>query len=188
MLLALLLAFLAGGIAGWFLPRLPWFAPRPQGYSTTAVIQQIQTLAELVTVKYVMEKVQVLENPTWYGQDRVLMVVHGVVKAGVDLQQLRPENLRVEDKRIVLTLPPARITDAYLVDDKTQVIERTTGLLRLFDRDQHLEQTARQQAVDDIARAARRSGIVKEAEERARGQVEWLLRQLGFEVVEFRAP
>src|SRR5947207_518312 len=33
-------------------------------YSTSAVIQQVQTLSQLVTVKYVMEKVQILEDPS----------------------------------------------------------------------------------------------------------------------------
>jgi hypothetical protein len=39
-------------------------------------------------------------------------------------------------------------------------------LLRSFDKD--LEQNARKQAVEDINRAARNGGILKDADERAR--------------------
>jgi hypothetical protein len=90
----------------------------------------------------------------------------------------------VSGKKIAIKLPPPQITDAYLDDKQTQVIERTTGLLRVFDK--NLEQTARQNAIDDIRRAARNSGILKDAEERARAQLTSLCRRLGFEEVEFR--
>jgi hypothetical protein len=126
----------------------------------------------------------ILEDVKWYGESRVLLLAHGVVKAGVDLSQLAPLDLKVSDKRIVIVLPPARITDAYLDDRETQIIERTTGLLRTFDKT--LEQTARQQAVDDLQRAARHGGILKEAEERARMELAGFFHQLGFEKVEFR--
>jgi hypothetical protein len=79
-------------------------------------------------------------------------------------------------------LPRATLTDVYLDDRRTQVIERTTGLLREFD--QNLEQDARKQAVDQIRTAARDAGIIKDADERARVQVTQLLRGLGFDEVE----
>ena len=77
-----------------------------------------------------------------------------------------------------------QITDAYLDDKASQVIDHATGLLRSFDKD--LEQAARQNAVDDIARAARRGGILDEAEKRARTELEGLFKRAGFEQVEFR--
>ena len=73
-------------------------------------------------------------------------------------------------------------TDAYLDDKQTRVVERTTGLLRVFDKD--MEQTARQNAVDDIRRSARTAGILKDAEDRAQAQVKNLFRQMGFQEIE----
>jgi len=64
------------------------------------------------------------------------------------------------------------------------VVERTTGLLRMFDKD--MEQTARQNAVDDIRRAARTAGILRDANERAQIQLKSLFLQMGFEEVEIR--
>ena len=152
----------------------------PKIQSTATIIQQVQTLSELVTVKYVLEKVVILDDIKWYGENRVLLVAHGIVKAGVDLQEIKPEDVRVEDKKIVLKLPRARITDVYLDDQKTRVVDRSTGLLRAFDKD--LEQNARRQAVDELRIAARSNRIYEDAEERARLQLANLFHLLGYEV------
>jgi len=64
------------------------------------------------------------------------------------------------------------------------VVERTTGVLREFDKG--LEQEARRQAVDQLRLAVRDAGILRDAEERARMQVEGVLRQMGFVGVEVK--
>ncbi len=153
-------------------------------WNTASVVHEVQPLAELVTVKYVMDKVVVLEDVKWYGENRVLLLAHGVVKAGIDLKRLTPDDVKISGKKISLRLPVPQITDAYLDDKASQVIDHSTGLLRAFDKD--LEQTARQNAVDDIARAARRGGILDDANKRARTEIETLLKRAGFETVEFR--
>jgi len=162
------------------LVRPPGLGTQPKIQSTTTIVQQVQTLAELVTVKYVLEKVVILDDIKWYGENRVLLVAHGIVKAGVDLKEIKPEDVRVEDKKIILKLPGARITDVYLDEQKTRVVDRSTGLLRAFDKD--LEQNARRQAVDDLRIAARSNRIYEDAEERARLQLANLFHQLGYAV------
>lgn len=177
------------GVGLWLGSVMPgWLRVLPFGsssFGSSTVLRQVQTLSQLVTVKYVMEKVVVLEDVKWYpgGDSRVLMLAHGIVKAGVDLGRIQSEDVTVSGKKVSIRLPPAQITDLYLDDRQTRIIERTTGLLRTFDKD--LEQTARQHAVSDIRRAARTAGILKDAEERARAQLTSLFQQMGFEVVEF---
>ncbi len=153
-------------------------------WNTTSVVHEVQSLSELVTVKYVMDKVVVLEDVKWYGESRVLLLAHGVVKAGIDLKRLSPDDIKISGKTISLRLPLPQITDAYLDDKASQVIDHSTGLLRAFDKD--LEQTARQNAVDDIARAARNGGILNDANKRAQSELETFLKRAGFESVEFR--
>ena len=75
----------------------------------------------------------------------------------------------VTDGKIRVQLPPAYVTDGYLDETATQVLDRKTGLLRSFDR--KLEQQARQEAQTQLRRAARQSGIEREANERAREQL-----------------
>ena len=98
---------------------------------------------------------------------------------------MQPEDLRISGKTIWLRLPPVQITDVYLDDKQTRVVERSTGLLRTFDKD--LEQVARQNAVDDLRRSARTIGILKDAGDRARDQVKLLFLQMGFENVEIES-
>ena len=160
--------------------RPPGLGAPPKIQSTATILQQVQTLAELVTVKYVLEKVVILDDIKWYGENRVLLVAHGIVKAGVDLQEIKPEDVRLEDKKFFLKLPRARITDVYLDDQKTRVVDRSTGLFRAFDK--NLEQDARRQAVDELRIAARANRIYEDAEERARLQLANLFHQLGYEV------
>jgi hypothetical protein len=181
--LALVLILALGAWLGFSVRRWLPGGTGPTVYNTATVLRQVQTLSQLVTVKYVMEKVVVFEDVKWYpgGDSRVLLVAHGVVKAGVDLERLKPEDLEVSEKKVTIKLPAAQITDCYLDERQTQVVERTTGLLRTFDKD--LEQTARKLAVDDIRRGARVAGILKDADERARTQVEKLFQQMGWEVV-----
>lgn len=190
--LRIVLVFLAvviiAGLGVWLGVSVPKWLNLKSGtttYSTATVLRQVQTLSQLVTVKYVMEKVVIFEDVKWYpgGENRVLLLAHGIVKAGVDLSKIKPEDVIVTEKKISIRLPPPQITDTYLDDQRTRVIEHSTGLLRLFDKD--LEQTARQIAVDDIRRAARTAGIQADAEERAQQQLRLLFHQMGFEEVEF---
>ena len=153
-------------------------------WNTTSVVHEVQMLSDLVTVKFVMDKVVVLEDVKWYGESRVLLLAHGVVKAGVDLKRLAPSDIVIKDKKIIITLPPPQIMDAYLDDKSSQVIDHTTGLLRAFDKD--LEQTARQNAVDDIARAARKGGILEDAQKQAQAELTSFLKQAGYAEIEFR--
>jgi hypothetical protein len=173
-----LAVYLAFTVARW-----AGAAPGLHFWDTANVVREVQPLSDLVTVKYVMEKVVVLEDVKWYGENRVLLLAHGVVKAGVDLKGLTPADVAISDKKISLRLPPPQIMDAYLDDTQSKVIDHTTGLLRAFDKD--LEQTARANAVDDIARAARRAGILDDAQKQAEVQLGIFLHQAGFERVEF---
>lgn len=184
---ALLLA--AGGWFGVTLMRLHE-RRLPREEDTSTIIRQVQTLSELVTVKYVVEKVELVDAPPdstlgqfVQGDNRVMLLAHGIVKAGIDLKQLGPGDVTISGKTIRLRLPPAHITDAYLDDSQTKVIDWKQGFLRSFDKD--LEQTARQMAVDDIRRGARTDGILKEATDRAQWQLAVFFQKAGFEHVEF---
>jgi len=178
------LVLLLGVLIGFLFQKFSSANLPPQIYNTSTLLKQVQTISELSTVKYVFEKLVVLEDVKWYGENKVLLIAHGIVKAGIDFQRLGTNDIRISEKKISIALPPPQITDAYLDDKKTQVLERTTGIMRSFDRD--LEQNARRQAVDDLKRAARYNGILKEADERARAQLKNLFEQLGFSEVEFR--
>jgi hypothetical protein len=183
--------FILGIFLGFRIERFLHPGGAARIYNTPVLVQQVQTLSDLVTVKYVVEKVEVWEDPpsgliTQFvqGNNRILLVAQGVVKAGVDLSKLRPEDLKINGKTIWINLPPAHITDAYLDDKETKVVERTTGFLRSFDKD--LEQNVRRSAVEDMRLSASRGGILKDADQRARTQLASFFTLMGFERVEFQ--
>jgi hypothetical protein len=189
-IVAVAIVFVAGAWFGFKLTH--WTMPGSglHEVDTATVVEQVQTLSDLVTVKYVLEKVVILNSPPTSmlgqfieGNNRVLLLAHGTVKAGIDLKRIAPEDVAVAGRKIVLRLPPPQITDAYLDEHQTQVIDWQKGFLRNFDKD--LETAARQNAVDDIRRAARMDGILKDADERARMELFLFLHQAGFDQVEF---
>lgn len=189
--LLVLVLFCAGIFLGSKWSAWRGFNSAPKILSTPVVLKQVQTLSELVTVKYVLEKIQAEQIPSekLIGQvigseNRILLLAHGIVKAGIDLKKMKSADIQINEKKITVTLPPPQITDAYLDEKLTQVIDRKTGLLAPPDK--NLEQTSRQHALDDIRRAARENGILNDAEERARDQLKNLFHQLGFSEVEFR--
>ena len=188
-LAALLILFVGGIWLGFKSSR--WLAPKSaHEKNTVAVVRQIQTLSDLVTVKYVVEKVVIFDSPPQntlgqfvQGENRVLLLAHGIVKAGIDLSKLKTDDVQVLGKTIRIHLPPPTITDAYLDEHQTKVIDWQRGFLRDFDKD--LETSARQNAVDDIRRAARQDGILKEATERAQLELAVFLNRAGYEHIEF---
>jgi Protein of unknown function (DUF4230) len=188
--LAVALIFIAGAWLGVTLTRLLTPAAGLHEESTATVVQQVQTLSDLVTIKYVMERVEIVNSPPTttlgmfvQGENRVLLLAHGIVKAGIDLKRIQPDDVAISGKKIVLHLPPPQITDAYLDENQTKVIDWQKGFLRDFDK--ALETAARKDAVDDIRRAARTAGILNDANERAHLELALFLHQAGFDQVEF---
>jgi hypothetical protein len=168
-----------------------WKGGGPRVENTATIIQQVQTLSDLVTVKYVMQKVEFVDSPPGstlgmfvQGDNKVWLLAQGVVKAGIDLKKITADDVAISRKSLTIKLPKPQITDAYLDDTQTKVIERKTGFLRSLDKD--LEQTTRQYAVDDIRRAAREGGILNDANDRARTELRTFFQLAGFETVEFR--
>ncbi len=161
-------------------------ARRP--FNTATVVTGVQSVSQLVTVKYVLENVVILDDPQYIGgviprgQNRIILLAHGEVKAGVDLSEIGAKDISISEGRVALTIPRARVTDAYLVESHTQVLDYELGLFTKFTKE--LEQNARREAVTRISRAARQSGIEEDANDRARKQLTHLLQSLGFNQVE----
>jgi uncharacterized protein YrrD len=168
---------------------ITWTFTRPSTitvFGTAAVLKQVQQLNELVTVKYVIEKVVGMSDVNAFGEDRVLLIAHGIVKAGVRLDELKADDVQQGiDGTITLRLPKAKVLDVYLDEKRTQVYERSTGLFRRFNKD--LEKQARDNAVDSIRAAAMELDIINEAQSRAEKDIRQFLIVLGFKQVNFKS-
>ncbi|MCG8348474.1 MAG: DUF4230 domain-containing protein, partial [Chloroflexales bacterium] len=116
--------------------------------------------------------------------DRLLLVAHGEVVAGIDLSKLDANNvtLSADGATATIQLPSAEIFDAGLDSEKTRVYDRQRGWFAPENKD--LESVARQEAEAEILRAACEGGIMERASEDGRRALEQLLSLLDFERVE----
>lgn len=155
--------------------------------SGTVVLQQIQQLNRLETCRYNGEVVVSGEKkgllPTWISGDRVLLVGRGEVVAGLDLSALRAQDVRVDGQALTVRLPAPQILHTRLDNRKSEVHERTSGILSGPDR--NLDGQVREEAEQRIRAAALESGILRTAELNARATLSQQLRQFGFREVHF---
>ena len=101
--------------------------------SQPTVVQHIQQLQRLETVVYSMEKIVSGSQesrflPRLLVSDRLLLIVHGDVTAGVDLAALDASNVKVNGKSVELKLPEAIIFSTRVDNGRTRVYTRETGL------------------------------------------------------------
>jgi Protein of unknown function (DUF4230) len=152
------------------------------------VVDRIQRLQRLETVVYTMDKLVTgaKENPLlpdFLTGDRLLMMVHGEVVAGIDFSNLKPDDVKVDGKQIHLHLPAAQVFSTRLDSGKTRVYSRQTGVL--VPTDPNLETQVRQEAERQMQQAALADGILRTAEQNATSTIRSLLQGLGFERIDF---
>ena len=147
------------------------------------IVREVRALARLETIQYTVEKVIIAET----GQgpfgflfgDRLLLVAHGMVIAGVDLGKITPDDIWVdESERVFIQLPSPEIFVATLDNEKSYIYDRDRGLLTRGDV--NLESTARQAAEEEIRRAALEDGILEQAQINAENYLYRMMRALNF--------
>jgi len=156
--------------------------------SQPTVVNRVQQLQRLETVVYTMDKIVsgAKENPIFpdfLAGDRLLLLVHGEVVAGIDFSGLKPGDVRVEGKQVRLHVPAAQVFSTRLDSAKTRVYSRQTGLL--VPTDPNLESQVRQEAERQLTEAALADGILRTAQQNANQTITSLLQGLGFEKIDF---
>jgi hypothetical protein len=151
------------------------------------IFLEIQDLSKLETASYSVEKIITAES----GQgpfgflfgDRLILVAHGKVIAGVDLEKMEDEDIQVDaDGTVHVTLPPAEVLHYYLDSNKSYIYDRDTGFVGMNPA---LESDARRAAEREILNAAVEDGILNIAQENAEAYIRHFILSLGFEKVEF---
>src|SRR5215208_353288 len=155
----------------------PTIIPDPVTY-----INEVRALARLETIQYSVEKVITGETgggtfKSLFG-DKMLFVGHGTVIAGIDMEKLQPEDLHFENGVLTVKLPPAEIFVATLDNEKSYVYQRDTGLLAKPDI--NLETLVRQNAEEEIRKAAIEDGILTQAQANAEAYLFKFFAALGY--------
>lgn len=155
--------------------------------SSPAVVEKIRQLSRLETVVYSLDKIVGGERQTPYIPDilvgdKLLLIAHGEVTAGVDLGQLKSSDVSVKGDVVHLRLPDPQVLSTRIDNGKTQIYSRTTGFL--VPADPNLESEVRLTAEQQITQAALADGILEKTRQNARTSVTALLYGLGFRTVD----
>jgi len=151
------------------------------------IVQEVRSLARLETIKFSLEKIITAETRQgvfeWLVGDRLLFVAHGEVIAGVDLGKLDPDDLRIENNVLYVSLPEAEIFVVAIDNQQSYVYDRDTGILTHGEVD--LETEARRAAELEIEESALNDGILTLATQNAESYLGSLFRDLGYSRVIF---
>jgi hypothetical protein len=161
--------------------------------SAPSVVEKIQRLNRLETVVYSLDTVVEGNKssavfPDLLAGDRLLMIVHGQTIAGVDMSQMKPDDVQIVEspagREIRVVLPPSKVFVTTIDNQHTRVYARSTGLL--VPQDINLESETRAKAEQVLQQAALEDGILDAASKNAKSTVTAMLEGLGFEKVEVR--
>ena len=145
--------------------------PQTTVISPAAVIEQVRRIQRLETTTYTIERIIVAKQtdsfwPEWLRGERLLLVAHGTIVAGVDLAGLNEDNVIVSEDgaSAEINLPAVAIFNqtSILDNDKTYVYDRQRGIFSPFSND--LETTARRDSGPPGRSRTARSGLHNVAE------------------------
>ena len=151
------------------------------------IVHEIRSLARLETIKFSLEKIITAETRQgvfkWLIGDRLILVAHGEVIAGIDLNKLDPEALQVKGGVLYVQLPDPEIFVVAVDNEQSYVYDRDTGVLTHGEVD--LESQARLAAEQEIEESALKDGILELAAQNAESYLGGLFRELGVPEVIF---
>jgi hypothetical protein len=163
--------------------------PQEKQIDIATLVTQVRELNRLETASMRVMHVGTLTQtyklvPNSLGGDEITFLATGDVIAGIDLSQLRPEDVwRSGDGTLNLRLPPSQILVSRVDNEQSRVLTRKTGVLRRADID--LETRARQHAEENIRAEALKRGILKLASENGEKKLAELMHTIGFAKVRF---
>lgn len=161
--------------------------PKIDVLTTDGVISKIQTLNRLQTVVYNVDTVITAQKAgnwyaLWQDEQKGLFVAHGRVQAGIDLNQLKPENVQVSpitdemakgdapvQQNVTITLPPAQVFETYL--DDIEIYDIQTGVFGMVDIDPKIFSQAQTSGKQQVLVTACKSDMLKLATDNAQKQI-----------------
>jgi hypothetical protein len=171
------------------------FATKTVDRSGPVLVESIKGMNKLISAEGNYQVVVDYEEDVPYVPDFIagyhaLLEVHGSVDATVDLSQLTAADIQIsaDGKGVTVTLPDPELTPVRLDVAATKFYVLNSGVVNrlkdFFTDDVNKQGQLYQIAVQKIDTAAQQSSLLDFAKERAKVNVEGLLRQLGFERVD----
>lgn len=190
LVLGTIVGLVIAGMTTWENPLTNLFAGQAVIDRGPVVVQSVRNLSELTTVE-VVESTTIESSDdrgflNFATGDRLFLFAVATISAGVDLGELRANDVIIDEagNGITLTLPGPTITAVEMDNDQTRVFDRDTGLFT--DGDQDLEREARLAAEEAMVQAAISDGIHDRAREGTELALDALLTSLGYDRVTIR--
>lgn len=179
--------------------------------SREGVVSRIQNLNRLETVAYNVDTVITSEKQgswqrLWTDEQKGLFIARGRVIAGVDLSQISDEMVQISEPteaqieaakqkaiidgndnlpitimpNILITLPPSQIFSVYL--DDIEVYDWQAGVFGMVKANPDILAAAQKSAKSEVLERACKDGVMSQAEQNAKTQMQQLFAMTGAEV------
>lgn len=97
------------------------------------VISKLKNSAKLATVEYIVTKVISAKQTKWFAKDTYFFAeTEATIKAGIDLEKLKEEDIKITGNRISISLPPVEIVNFSYPAEGYKVIEKYSDQAAIF--------------------------------------------------------
>jgi Protein of unknown function (DUF4230) len=143
----------------------------------------LKDLAELATVEYSVTKIVSYKDVAWYGDRKILFETAATVKAGIDLNELADQDIKLEgDSGVTVSLPQPKILLFNMKPEQMREIFNESGVLRSNFSNEEKDGLL-SQGEKDIRDKVATMDILQRAARNARILVESWLKKMGFTAV-----
>lgn len=143
----------------------------------------LREMSDLATVEYTVTKlIKASDNKTWFkiGERKILMSCEAHIKAGIDMSAINEHSFTINEKNILVTLPPPKIISFSIPPEGIKTQYEQTGVFRdkfkAADRDALAVQAEKQ-----IRNSIESLGILQQAKVNTSLFVTNFLKKLGYE-------
>jgi len=158
------------------------------------VISKIERAAKLATTEFVVTKMVLAQEKSgkvvkWFGGKDAVFVAHteATIKAGIDLDKLRPQDIEIEETSISVTLPSIEIINFSYPAEKFVIDTVNSRTKTVFSKISMTEIDALyRQAELDIENQFEKLGIRESAKAKTVTLVRRLISYMGFTDINIR--
>jgi hypothetical protein len=143
----------------------------------------LKDLAELATVEYSVTKIISYKDVAWYGDRKILFEAAATVKAGIDLNELTDQDIKLgNDSSVTISLPAPKILLFNMKPENMREIFNESGILRSNFSNEEKDGLL-SQGEKDIRAKVGQMDILQRAARNARILLESWLKKTGFSQV-----
>ncbi|HIP32879.1 MAG TPA: DUF4230 domain-containing protein [Crocinitomicaceae bacterium] len=149
-------------------------------------VYEIRNIGELSTTEYTVGKIVQLDDKAteWYkyGDRKILISTKAKIKAGIDLTQIKEGDIEVSGTKIIITLPPAKVTSFSMDSEHVHTeMEEINGFRQEFTQQE--KNAFLKQGEAAIKRDIADTGILQDANDNAIVFLKDFYKNLGYEEV-----